>query len=363
MSFNIGNRINSLRKFMQEDGLDAVLVSKDENVRYFSDFTGDSTVLLITGTDGYLITDGRYIEQAQQQIPQDIFDVREHKKGLIAKAAELIKYDEVTNVAVEGSVMTVDDYFKLQEKLHNEGSEIKIIMTELDSQRIIKDEDELSYIRKAVEIADKGFEHILDYIRPGVSEKEVARELEYYMACLGSERPAFTTIVASGKRGALPHGVASDKLINSGEFVTIDFGAVYGGYHSDITRTIAVGRVDSSLIEIYNTVLKAQLLGLEAIAPGVKGQDVDKAVRDCIAKAGYGKYFIHGLGHGVGLEIHELPRLSPTWSGELLPNMVVTDEPGIYIPDHGGVRIEDTVLVTSKGCQPLTQSEKKLIIL
>ena len=195
-----------------------------------------------------------------------------------------------------------------------------------------------------------------------MSEYEVATELEYYMKKLGSERPAFTTIVASGVRGALPHGVATDKLINNGEFVTIDFGAVYKGYHSDITRTFCMGTANDKQREIYDIVLHAQLLGLQEITPDKSGKEVDFPVRQYIKEAGYGEFFSHGLGHGVGLEIHELPRLSPLSPTKALKeNMIVTDEPGIYVPDFGGVRIEDTVLVTANGCQALTQSDKRLI--
>ena len=223
-------------------------------------------------------------------------------------------------------------------------------------------QEELACIRRAMEIGDEAFEYILTYIRPGISELDVAAALENCMRQKGSQRPSFDTIVASGKRGSLPHGTATEKLINVGEFVTMDYGAVYKGYHSDMTRTVCMGRADEKQRHVYSTVLKAQELGVSLVQPGASGKEVDRLVRQQIAEAGYGRYFGHGLGHSVGLEIHEEPRLSPSSTCEALAeNMLVTVEPGIYIPDWGGVRIEDTVVVKEGGCEILTHSPKELI--
>ena len=355
---NIENRIVRLREFLREKNCEGVVINKEENLHYFSGFTGDDTILVITLNDAFLITDSRYTEQAKQQTN---FEILEHKTGLLAKIAEVIKATGILNVAFEGNALIYNQYNKLLQLLAEKEIDFSTAV-DLDELRVIKDKAEIELLKKAIWISDEAFSHILTYVKAGMSENEVASELEGKMRRLGSSRPAFTTIVASGKRGALPHGVASDKLINDGEFVTIDFGAVYKGYHSDITRTFCVGKASDKQREIYDIVLKAQLIGLKEIAPGKSGKEVDAPVRDYIKQAGYGQYFGHGLGHGVGLEIHELPRLSPlSPTKELKENMLVTDEPGIYLPDFGGVRIEDTVLVTAKGSEALTKSDKKLI--
>lgn len=355
---NMENRIFRLREFLKRQNCDSVIINKEENLHYFSGFTGDDTILIITLNDCYLVTDSRYIEQAKQQTN---FAVFEQKTGLLAKTAQMIEEMGLLSVAFEGNALKYNAYAKLKDCLKDTDVDFSTSV-DLDELRIIKDDDEIELIKKAIWISDEAYSHILKYAKAGMSENDIACELETVMRRLGSQRPAFTTIVASGVRGALPHGTATDKLINDGEFVTIDFGAVYKGYHSDITRTFCIGQASDKQREIYDVVLNAQLLGLKEIAPGKSGREVDAPVRDYIKNAGYGQYFGHGLGHGVGLEIHELPRLSPlSPTARLEKNMLVTDEPGIYLPDFGGVRIEDTVLVTADGCQPLTQSDKRLI--
>ena len=231
----------------------------------------------------------------------------------------------------------------------------------LDALRMVKDADEIAAIRRACAIADAAFAHIITVIRPGMTECEVAAEMEYFMRREGSERPAFTTIVASGVRGSLPHGVASTKEIAHGELVTMDFGAVYEGYCSDITRTICVGRADAHQRERYDAVLAAQERALAALHPGVTGIEADRVARDALAEKNLAQYFGHGLGHSLGLEIHEEPRLSKSCPVALQENMLITDEPGIYIPGWGGIRIEDTVLITHDGAEPLTHAPKEFI--
>jgi Xaa-Pro aminopeptidase/Xaa-Pro dipeptidase len=249
-------------------------------------------------------------------------------------------------------------YTKLAESIPN----LTLVPVQLDTLRMVKDANEVASIRKAVEIADQAFSQILTFIKPGMSEQAVAVELEYYMSKFGSEKTAFDTIMASGKRGALPHGRASQKIIEAGDFVTMDFGAVYQGYHSDITRTICMGAATERQRQIYDIVLQAQLAGVKATKPGKLGRDVDAVSRKVIEDAGFGEYFGHGLGHSLGLNIHEDPRLAPANTHTaLMENMVVTVEPGIYLPDWGGVRIEDTVLINADGCQILTASTKQLI--
>jgi len=252
-------------------------------------------------------------------------------------------------------------YQKLKEKLDLDSLNPEESLVE--ELRIIKDESEIEKIKKAVEIADQGFQFLIDFIEPGKSEKEVALELEFFMKRQGGEANAFDFIVASGKRGALPHGVASEKKIELGDLVTIDFGTVYQGYHSDITRTLAVGEPTAKLRDIYELVLTAQEKVIAEIKAGMDCFDADKIARDFIAEAGYKDNFGHGLGHGVGLEIHEAPRLSYTSEAVLKAGMVVTDEPGIYVSGLGGVRIEDDLLITESGCEVLNSAPKELIIL
>lgn len=353
-NFDFSGRLANLYEKISAEEVDALLVTKVPNVTYFSGFRGDSSALLVGKNFRKLITDGRYTEQAKQETKN--FQIVEHTEGLYKKLVEELK--GCKKIGIEGTVMTVAQRDYLDREI--KGVEFKSV--ELDTLRQVKDAAEIDCIKKACEIADKAFEKILDFIKPKVSEIEVAAELEYFMRKFGSERAAFTTIVASGWRGSLPHGIATDKKICAGELVTIDFGAVYNGYCSDITRTIAVGKISSEHKKIYNAVLSAQIYGLEIIKAGKSGKDIDEAVRKVFEDAGYGKNFVHGLGHGVGLEIHEEPRLSKLSKTEnILPNMIVTDEPGLYFENFGGVRIEDTVLVTRGSAEPLTHSPKTLI--
>lgn len=375
----IEDRIRALRLLIENENLDAVIVSKEENVHYFSGFTGDSTVLIVSKDKAALVTDFRYTEQAQIEAPD--FQLIEQKKGLLVKVAEVLTEEKFRNAGFEGAVLTFDSHAKLQKNL-SKCSLSKSV--NLDNLRCVKEADEIRLIRKAVEISDKAFSQVLTYIKPGLRETDVAAFLENAMRSLGSQNPAFDTIVASGVRGSLPHGTATDKVIQEGDLVTMDFGAVYKGYHSDITRTVCAGQADDLKRRVYNLVLKGQLLGVEKTGPGVSGKSVDTAVRELMDREGgeilaamnlpltvkqdegtaegISRYFGHGLGHSLGLEIHEEPRLSRLSKCDSLPvNTVITVEPGIYIPNWGGVRIEDTVLVTADGSEPLTRSPKQLI--
>ena len=352
----MNRRLINLQEKISAEKVDAILITKAPNVTYFSGFRGDSSALLIGKNFRKLITDGRYLEQAITEAKN--FTIVQQTDGLRKKIVEEIKISGCKKVGFEGLVMTVAEHSYLKKELR--GVEFKSV--ELDTLRQVKDTSEIENIRRACEIADVAFEKILAVIKPGVREFEVAAELEYFMRRLGSQAAAFTTIVASGWRGSLPHGTATDKKISAGELVTMDFGATFNGYCSDITRTICVGRASDDQRKIYNLVLDAQLYALEIITAGKGGKEIDAAVRDRLTSAGYGRFFVHGLGHGVGLEIHEEPRLSKLSKCEkLLPNMIVTDEPGLYIENFGGVRIEDTVLVTRGKAQPLTRSPKNLI--
>ncbi|MPL84335.1 Aminopeptidase YpdF [bioreactor metagenome] len=341
---------------MADKNLSALIVNKPENRRYFSGFTGTAGMLLISREKSFLITDFRYIEQAAMQAAH--YEIVKHDINPYETLISLIKDQCLDRVGFESDFTTVAIYQNFVQAIDEEN----LVPVTIDHLRVIKDFKELNLIKQAVRIADDAFSHILSFLKPGVSEQDIALELEYKMRQLGAEKVAFDIIVASGVRGALPHGVASPKKIASGDLVTMDFGAVYQGYHSDITRTVCVGKATRKQHEIYDVVLKAQLAGLQEIKSGNSCQSVDSAARIVIKKHNYGEYFGHGLGHGVGLFIHEEPRLSPSnQQGVLAENMVVTVEPGIYIPEWGGVRIEDTVVVTAHNVEILTKSSKQFI--
>jgi len=352
----VNERLQRLREFLQKKKLEAVLINKEVNLHYFSGFRGDDTYLLVSQEKAMLITDSRYTEQAASQAP--LFEVIEHRDGLIKKTVELANQEAWHTLAFEGNAMYYNSFSKLEALL----DEAYLEPVNLEPLRMVKSAEEIACIKKACEIGDRAFEDIIKFIRPGVSEIEIAARLEAVMRGLGSERPAFTTIVASGERGSLPHGIATEKLIVGGEFVTMDYGAVYHGYHSDMTRTICVGKASDEQRKVYQLVLEAQQRGVKAVRAGVSGQSVDSVARDYLDKAGYGQYFGHALGHSLGLEIHEEPRLSQRSDcASLEPGMLVTVEPGVYLPGKFGLRIEDSVLVEKDKGTPLTLSSKDLI--
>lgn len=352
----MNNRLKRLRSYMSDQKLSGIVVTKPENRRYFSGFTGTSGILFITQENSFLLTDFRYIDQAKSQAPD--YEVIKHGISPYELLKELTKNLSVLNIGFESDYMTVDIYRHLARVIDPNN----LVPTILDSLRMVKEKQEIELVKKAVDIADEAFYRILTFIKPGLSEQDVALELEYKMRRLGAEKSAFDIIVASGNRGALPHGVASTKKLEQGELVTMDFGAVYQGYHSDITRTICIGKSSERQREIYNIVLEAQLAGVQAVKSGCTGREIDSRARTIIENAGYGEYFGHGLGHGVGLAIHEEPRLSPANAdGVLSDSMTVTVEPGIYIPGWGGIRIEDTVVVAANKAEVLTASSKQLI--
>jgi len=351
----IQQRLTGLRQLMTSHSLDAIIVAKPENRRYFSGFTGSAGLLLIDKQKQLLFTDFRYIEQANKQSPE--YQIVRHGTDMFAILADTVKKLGVTRIGFESDFITWDTYQKQAAHL----TMVELQPVQLDTLREIKDQSELTLLQQAVEIADTAFNHVVTIIRPGITELEIALDLEYQMRKLGSEKPAFDTIVASGYRGALPHGQPSDKIIEAGDFITMDFGAVYQGYHSDMTRTVVAGKASDKQHEIYDIVQAAQLAGVKAVAAGKTGKEIDQVARQIISDAGYGEYFGHSLGHGVGLAIHEEPRLSPANDSKLAAGMVVSVEPGIYLPEWGGVRIEDLVVVAAVGCTVLTASSKNLL--
>lgn len=338
---------------------DAIVVSEGNNMRYLSGFRGATGYLYLTRERQVLLTDSRYTVMAKAEAPD--FEVIEIQSGQTYGEllfAEMEK-DGAKQVAYEDAYMLCQTFAQIQEKCENR---LTIPLgKELDLLRAVKEEWELEYLAKAEAIGDAAFAHILNVIKPGITEMAIAAELEYFMKMHGAETLSFETIVASGPNSAMPHAMPSERKLEKGDFVTMDFGCKYQGYCSDMTRTIVLGKANEKQKEIYQVVLDAQLSSLAALKAGLRGCDVDKVARDIIANAGYGDCFGHGLGHSVGLFIHEEPRLSRLCTDILLPNMIQTVEPGIYVAGFGGVRIEDMVVVTEDGCRNLAVSPKELI--
>ncbi|NPV52538.1 MAG: aminopeptidase P family protein [Firmicutes bacterium] len=350
-------RLEKVRGLLRDKGIDAILVMQPENRRYLSGFTGSAGVLLIGAEYALLITDFRYVEQAQEEAPA--FKVIKCGQKISDTIAEVAQNQNIRSLGFESDFITYRQHVMLSENL----GFLDFIPYDgtVEGLRMVKNEDELAMIAQACALGDSAFSHILGMIRPGVSELDVALELEWHMRKKGAEGVAFDIIVASGARSALPHGRASGKRIEAGDLVVIDLGARFNGYCGDMTRTIMIGRATEEQRRVYEIVLSAQLAALEAVAPGKKGSEVDAVARDRIAREGYAEAFGHGLGHGVGLAVHEEPRLSPSGEVALEPGMVVSVEPGVYLPDWGGVRIEDLVAVTGDGCSVFTRSDKALI--
>lgn len=343
--------LERIRAFLEQEKVDGIFIKGDSSIRYFTGFTGGESLLYVDARRAVIITDSRYTLQVRQQAPE--CELVEHLHGFWPEAAKLPQSD---NLALDGDYFSYTEQCALAAVLpHAAWKNVNLV-----GLRAVKTPEEMQLIRRAVAISDEAFLQLLPHIRAGRKESELAAELEYNMRKLGSTKPSFETICASGKRSALPHGVASDKVVEEGDFITFDFGATYGGYCSDITRTVVVGKAAPWQKEIYDIVLQANLLGEKTLKAGLTGIQVDGAVRDFIGSKGYGPNFGHGLGHGVGLDIHEKPVLNRA-NGQPLPaGAVVTIEPGIYLPDKGGVRIEDTVLVTETGCERLTSVPKEL---
>ncbi|HEX2926312.1 MAG TPA: Xaa-Pro peptidase family protein [Ruminiclostridium sp.] len=355
----LANRLDVFRKELENRGLDGVLITKRENYMYLSGFSGTSANLVITAKKAYLLTDFRYMEQSARQAP--LFEIVQHKPEIEDTILEIINSDGIKKLGFEDESLTYASYRTFSEKFKS--AELTGIGSVIESLRSIKDQYEIETINKAVEIADGAFTHVLGIIKPGITELDVAAELEYKMKKLGASGASFETIVASGLRSSMPHGVASEKKLEMGDTITMDFGALYNHYCSDITRTVFLGQPDKKMIDIYNIVLEAQLTSEKGAVKGKKGKEVDKIARDIIYGKGFEGKFGHGLGHGVGLEIHEMPRLSPVGGKVLENNMAVTVEPGIYVEGLGGVRIEDTIIIRDDNPIVLTGSSKELIIL
>ncbi len=353
----IAGRVAALRTKLEAEKVDGMLIMRPENRAYISGFTGSSAFILVGAAEPVLITDFRYTEQAAGQCPG--YKIVRHGHPPVNTIREQILAAGYKRLAFEKDYLTFSWHETLREKM----PEVELVPTEglVEGLRSVKDASEIALIRHAAEIADAAFLKVLATAKVGMREADFAVELEYQMRKAGAEKNAFNIIAASGPRSSLPHGAASDRVIQDGDFLTVDWGAMYQGYCSDCTRTVVFGRADARQREIYGIVLEAQLATVDAVRAGLKGMEVDAVARNIIAGRGYGDNFGHGLGHGVGRAVHELPSMGSRSENVLVPGNVVTVEPGIYIPEWGGVRIEDLVVVTESGREILTSISKELM--
>ncbi|MEI5994836.1 M24 family metallopeptidase [Candidatus Enterococcus mansonii] len=351
-------RVNKLRELMKKNDLSGFLVTSPYNLRYLTNFTGTTGLAVITLDKAFFVTDFRYTEQAAEQAQG--FEIIQNTGPIYDEVVAIAEKELLANLAFEETFVSFAEYSLLEEITPCDLIPVAGVIEEL---REVKDEEEIAIIEKACSIADLAFKHILTVIKPGMTEIEIANQLDFYMRSLGASGVSFETIVASGVRSAMPHGVASHKVIEKGDLITLDFGCYYEGYVSDMTRTFAIGEPDSKLKDIYQIVLEAQLKVLDEAKPGLTGIQLDAIARDHIASYGYGEAFGHSTGHGIGLEIHEGPNVSFRADKQFVPGNVITDEPGIYLAGLGGVRIEDDLLITKEGNRVLTHSPKELIIL
>jgi Xaa-Pro aminopeptidase len=347
--------LETLRAKLEAEGLDALLVSKPANVRYLSHFTSpEDGRVLIMRERAVLLTDGRYTAQAAEESRLPV-EIAYGRQALYDYLKETL---DGQTLGIEADHVTLDEFEAFARELGRAPVATKGWVGEL---RVVKRPDELEKLREAARITDEAFTHILGFLRPGLKEIEVALELERFMLERGAEAKSFTIIVASGTRSSMPHGVASHKVIEQGELVTLDFGAVIGGYHADMTRTVAVGKASDEHKRLYYAVLEAQKTALSALGPGKDGRDIDLLAREMLDGYGLKEYFAHSLGHGVGLEVHEEPRLTYLGSYQLASGMTATVEPGVYLPGELGVRIEDLAVITDEGYELLSKSDKALL--
>ncbi|SFI47553.1 M24 family metallopeptidase [Planctomicrobium piriforme] len=350
-------RREQVRKVLRSRKLDALLVTGERNVAWLSGFTGDSTWLLVTQDKEVLLSDFRFVTQIEEECPGVTGVIRSSSQRLTDILAETCGQLHVERCGFEGHLVTVET----AELFRNLPDPTTWVSTtqEIEQLRAIKDRDEIAEIREAVRFAERGFRCFQAALRPDKTERQLSAELEHAMRGFGAAGFCFPAIVAVGDRAALPHYRAGNNLLSASPILLLDWGArAFSGYCSDLTRTMVTAKPDKTFEKVYRTVLEAQLAAIQKIGPGVRCGDVDAVARQFIAAAGYGKYFDHGLGHGIGLDVHEVPRLSRNSDVILKPGMVVTVEPGIYLPGWGGVRIEDDVLVTRQGCEVLSSLPK-----
>jgi len=353
--------IEKIRAKFAEHNIDAILLISPVNRRYATQFPSSDGIVVITNDAAHFITDSRYIEAARRQtIGADV-----HEANTTAASAEIVRNvlrsAKAVRLGFEGDRLTYSELEAYKKQFDTQ--EFVAVNSILQELRAVKTEDELEKLRAAQALADKVFSEICQIIKPGISEKRIAAELTYRMLLHGAENVSFDPIVASGPNSSMPHAVPSERIVESGDFVTLDFGCILNGYVSDMTRTVAIGTVSAEMERVYNTVLEAQLAGIAVAKAGVTGKAIHQAAADVIAAAGYGQYFSHGFGHGIGLEIHENPRASLSWDKPLQSGAIISAEPGIYIPGRFGVRIEDVIIIRNGETENITNSPKELIVL
>ena len=353
------NHLKQIAARLPEYGLDAMLLNSEPGEYYAVGFHGEGNVV-VTAQGCFYFTDSRYIEAANHLITGAEIAMTGRSRNYRAMVQEVVDRCRIRKLGFEEGYLSVADY-----NLWKEGLTAELVPAQklVDALRAAKDDGEIALMTKAQEITDRAFAEILKFIQPGMTEQEIAAKLQYDMLRFGAEKMSFDPIVVSGPNGSLPHGIPSAKQVQQGEFITMDFGCKYGGYCSDMTRTVALGEPTGEMRKVYQTVLEAQLAGIAVTKAGVPGKSIDAAARKVIEDAGYGEYFGHGYGHSLGIEIHESPNAN-TREETLLPvGAVVSAEPGIYLPGKFGVRIEDVTVLTADGCMVLTKSPKELIIL
>jgi Xaa-Pro aminopeptidase len=344
---------------MKREGVESFLISNPVNVTYLTGFTGEDSFALISRKETVLLSDGRFTEQLALECPKLELLIRKPSEGLHQLVAEAVRKRKITSLGVDGTHLSISSFQHLNDLCTT--TDVCVVPPLVEELRHIKDADELAQIKLAIEHAERGYAAMKSSLLPSQTEREAAFDLEHAMRRFGATRASFEVIVAAGDRSALPHARPTELRIDTGDFTLIDWGAsAPSGYKSDLTRIIVTGKISAKLEKIYGVVLNAQTQGVQAIRPGITGREVDEVSRAVIEKAGFGKAFTHSLGHGIGMDIHEGPRVSPSSDQVLKPGMVVTVEPGIYLPGWGGIRIEDDVLVTTDGCEVLTSVPKDL---
>ena len=354
----MNDRVKKLRDLIDELNTEAILLKGKNNKRYVGALTGSGVYVLITKDSKYQILDGRYIDEADKKTTGFIKKIVP-QGSYIPSILELLEELNIKNLAIESQAMTIQDYIQLKEA----GLDLTLLTNELGKARAIKSDDEIALIKKACEITDEVFSEVISVIEEGMTELEVAALLQYHALKKGASGMSFETIVVSGDRGAMPHGRPTTKKLKRNEAITIDFGVVYEGYQSDMTRTISIGEPPEIIKKVYDVVLEAQTSAIAAIKEGAKASEVDSVARQIIEEHGFGEYFNHGLGHGIGLGDGEVPTLNQRSKDILTEGMVMSCEPGIYIPDVGGVRIEDDVVIIDGKGVSLNKTTKEFIIL
>ena len=354
------SRFDKIAALLDRQQLDAILITSEPNRLYATGFSSSAGAAVITRSNHYFITDSRYIEAASKKI--DGCQILENTRTapVLTLVENILQEHKVQRLGYEDERTTVREYQALSQKLSAQLVPASDLLTEV---RTAKDQQEIDTLITAQRIAEKALTEVLSFIRPGRTEKEVAAFLQYQMLLGGAEKMSFDPIVVAGPNSSLPHGVPTDRPLADGDFLTMDFGCIYNGYCSDMTRTVAIGHVTEEMERVYNTVLQAQLAGIAKVRPNVPGKIIHNAAAQVIADAGYGEYFRHGFGHGLGIELHEMPGAGGNSETPLPVGTVLSAEPGIYLPDRFGVRIEDVIVITESGCMNITKAPKALLVL